>query len=330
MNTSHRNKLFGAGLLLLVVAAIGFFSLQKAPKPNEQDKLTPFSIRIGYPPVVASLPLLIAQENHLFPNGLTANATLFANSNDMLNALVANQLDILPAVSLIPILHLEIQHPGTVRLFSHSRMRPEKAFDSIIVKDSSPIRALADLAGKKIGVFPGTSASNLLKAFLKKHGVPTAEITVIQLAPPSQMASLQSGAVDALFTYEPITTTAAKLGGYRSIFGSVYADLLNPCPVGVSVISRRFEKEHPAAAKEAIESLDRAVVIQRSKLGSVRPLIEKLTKIPPDIAAAVNVVDVTLSTENDTANLQAFIDLLYEVGEIPEQIKAERLLAPSR
>jgi NitT/TauT family transport system substrate-binding protein len=286
---------------------------------------------MAYPPIVASLPMFIAEDKKLFEREkLELKKTQFANSNDMMNALVADQVDLLPAVSLIPIIHLEIQYPGRVRLFSHSRMRPTNAFDSLIVKENSPIKNLTDLENKKVGIFPGTSATNMLNAFLKKKGVNTQQISFIQLAPPAQLSSLESGAIDALFTYEPVTTIATKKGGYRSLFGSVYADLLNPCPIGASVISRNFERKNPETAAKAIKIIDEGVLFMRERPDESKKLLSRFTEMSPEISSSINVVDVTLSHENDVANLQQFIDLLYEVGEIKEKIDARRLLDPTR
>ena len=44
----------------------------------------------------------------------------------------------------------------------------------------------------------------------------------------------------------------------------------------------------------------------------------------------MNVADVTLSNQVDVANLQQFIDLLYQSGEIPERIDAHRLADPTQ
>lgn len=281
--------------------------------------------------MVATLPFTIAQQEQLFStNHVKVEDTLFTSSNDMLNSLVAGQSDLIPAISLIPIIQLEIQYPGKVRLYSHSRMSREKAIDAIIVKEGSSIRTLNDLAGKKVGLFPGTAPSNLLKAFLKKKGISTDSITLVPLPPPAQLSSLDAGAVEALFSYEPVTTSALKQGGFRQVFGSVYADLLDPCPIGASVISRDFERKHRDAAREVVDALDKATVLQRTQSEKFRPLIEKIVKVPPEVAASVNIVDATLSTEDDKANLQKFIDLLHEIGEIPESIQADRLLAPTK
>lgn len=309
-------------LSLALICAVSLASCGK-----KQDS----TVRMAYPPIVASLPLFIAEDRQSFrEKGVILDKKSFASSNDMVNAIVAGQVDVLPAVSLIPIIQLEIQYPGRVRIFSHSRMRSTNAFDSVIVKDSSGVRKLEDLNGKKVGVFPGTSAMNMFKAFLKKHNVAPQTVSFVQLAPPAQLSSLESGAVDALFTYEPVTTAAARKGGYRTIFGSVYADLLDPCPIGASVVSRDFERKNPAAASEAVSVVDQAVVFMREHPAEAKKLLPKFTELAPEIADSVNVVDVTLSNEVDEANLQKFIDLLFEIGEIPQRIEARRLIEPTR
>lgn len=287
-------------------------------------------VRIGSLPIIASLPIFIADENQLFAReGVRSRTIPFSSSNDMVNALIAGQVDVLPAVSLVPIVHLEIQFPGKVHVYSHSRMNQSNALDKIIVKDASGLRGVEDLRGKKLGVFPGTAPANMLGAFLRKHGVDPKTVAFVQLPAPVQLASLASGAVDALFAYEPVTTTALARGGHRQLFGSVYADLLNPCPIGVSVISRDFEKQHPELARRAVSALQQSVAYMASHPQESRGLLPKFMGIPPDIAARVNVADVTLSNEVDVANLQQFIDLLHDSGEIPTRIDAHRLVTPT-
>jgi ABC-type nitrate/sulfonate/bicarbonate transport system substrate-binding protein len=231
----------------------------------------------------------------------------------------------LPAVSIIPVIHLEIQSPDRVRLFSHSKMTADHAFDSIVTAADSNVAGLQDLPGKKIGVFPGTSARNLLKFFLTKQGVDTGAIQFIELAPPTQLPSLKAGAIDALYSYEPITT-AANASGCKTLFGSVYAALQPQTPFGVSVISRRYEKEHSAGAAGAIGAVDEAVAFMNEHPQDVRQLLPKYLKLDPAIAEKVNVVNVTSSKQIDAASLQRFIDLLHEAGEIPERIDAHRLI----
>src|SRR5512147_563084 len=174
-------------------------------------------VRIAYPPMLASLPVFVAQDQRIFQrHHLQAEVVSFSSSNDMVSGLVAGQVDVLPAVSLVPLLHLEIQHPGKFRVFSHSRMRRENSTYRIVVKSSSPVQTLKDLKGKKVGVFPGTSATRLVSAFLQRNGVDAGSITFVQLPTSAQVSSLESGAVDALFSYDPLILTAEP-GRYRAI-----------------------------------------------------------------------------------------------------------------
>lgn len=288
-------------------------------------------VRVAYLQIIPSLPVFIAQEQHLFDKqGLQLKAVVLSSSNDVVNSLVAGEADILPAISIVPIIHLEIQSPGRARLFSASRMSDSNSLDKLLVKESSPLRSVEDLAGKRIGVFPGTAPSHLLAAFLKKRGVDPATVKMVQLPPQTQIASLDSGAVDALYAYEPVTTTALVRGGHRQLFGSVYAALLNPCPVGGGLVSREFERAHPERAARAVRAVQQGLEFMAAHPAEARALLPKYMKLPPEIADRVNFSDVTLSNEIDLANLQRFIDLLHEIGEIPERIDAHRLVDPTR
>ncbi len=303
---------------LAIVAAIRLW-------PRRADR-----VRLAYPPIMASLPVFVAEDRQLFAHeGVSTRTVSFSSSNDMVNALVAGQVDMLPAVSLIPLIHLEIQSPGKVRVFSHSRMRPENSTYRIVVKSESKLKAVADLEGKRIGVFPGTSATRLLSTFLARKGVNAGSITFVQLPSSAQVSSLESGAIDALFAYDPLTVISAP-GRYRALSNSVYAELIEPCPLGVSVISRDFERAHPQSATRAVHALQQGIDYMASNPEQARALLPRFTRMTPETAARVNVADITLSNQVDSVVLQRFIDLLFETGEIPERIDAHRLLDPTR
>lgn len=312
----------GTGVLFLAASSTA------CRKPAPED---PGEVRVAYLQIIPSLPVFVAQEQGLFEKeGLQLKSIVLSSSNDVVNAMVAGQADLLPAVSLVPVIHLEIQSPGRVRIFSHSRMNDSNALDKIVVRDSSPLRTVQDLGSRKMGVFPGTAPSRLLAAFLRKHGVDPATVRMVQLPPQAQISALESGAVDALYAYEPVTTSALVHGGYRQLFGSVNADLLNPCPVGVSVVSREFERGHPVRAERAVRALQNGLDYMAAHRAESRALLTKYIKLSPEIAARVNVADVTLSNQVDVANVQQFIDLLHQIGEIPQRIDAHRLVDPTR
>lgn len=299
---------------------------KESPRGAEQTK-----VRVAYAPVVINLQTFIAQDRDLYKkHNLVGESKLFTSANDMISALVSGEIDVVPAVSLVPVLNLESQKPGTLRIFSHSKMTAEKPFDSILVPQDSPIQTLEDLKGKKLVVFPGTTATNLVKVFLKRKGIDPASVQYVPLPPSSHLSSLQSGGVDALFAYEPTVTSALQTGSVRKVFGSVYADLQPNSPISVSVISRKFEREHPEAAKRVIALFDEAVGAIRAEPGKCVPSLTTYTKIAPEVAGKVSIIDATLSSETQAASIQQFIDLLAEIGEIPKRLSADELLAATK
>jgi NitT/TauT family transport system substrate-binding protein len=305
-------------LAILLVAVLSF----RARKPGR--------VRIAYPPILASLPVFVAQDQQMFQHQrLQAEVVSFSSSNDMVSGLVAGQVDVLPAVSLVPLLHLEIQYPGKFRVFSHSRMRRENSTYRLVVRSSSAVQKLQDLKGKKVGVFPGTSATRLVGAFLQRNGVDPGSILFVQLPASAQVASLESGAVDALFSYDPLILIAEP-GRYRAISNSVYAELIEPCPVGVSVVSRAYERAQPEDAARAVGVIQEAIAYVGSHPQQATSLLPQFTRMTPEMARRVNVADITLSNTADAAMLQRFIDLMYEIGEIPEKIDAHRLIDATR
>jgi ABC-type nitrate/sulfonate/bicarbonate transport system substrate-binding protein len=287
-------------------------------------------VRIAYLPVMASLPVFVAEDQRLFARqGLRSQAVSFSTSNDMVNALVTGQIDVLPAVALVPLIHLEIQHPGRVRVFSHSRMRRENSTYRIVVRGDSKFESLRQLSGKKIGVFPGTSATRLVSAYLKRKSVDPAGITFVQLPPSAQVSSLETGAIDALFAYEPVALVSEP-GRYRTLSNSVYAELVEPCPLGVSVIARDFERSNRGVSGKSVSAVQEAIAFMGTHPEQAKVLLPRFTKMTPEMASRVNIADMTLSNDVDAASLQRFIDLLYEIGEIPEKLDAHRLIDPTR
>jgi ABC-type nitrate/sulfonate/bicarbonate transport system substrate-binding protein len=312
--------------ILLLTLALGCRE-QRTPSETTSVKT---SIRIAHAPVVLNLPIFLAQDRGLFAsNSLTADLKVFTSANDMINAVVAGQVDAVTGVSLVPILNLEAQNPGTVRVVLHSRMDDIHPFDGIIVKSDSPLRELGDLKGRKLGLFPGTTALNFMKAFLKQKGLNPDEVTFVQLPPASHLSALESGAVDALLAYEPTLTTALQQGA-RRIHGSIYAAMLNPSPISAAIIARRFERENPEAADRFVRALDQSIQQIRSNPAQARLSLTNHTQIPLRVANEVNLIADTLSTEVDRQNLQAFIELLRQIGELPKPVSAESLLAPTK
>jgi len=90
--------------------------------------------------------------------------------------------------------------------------------DVILAKE--PIRAVADLKGKKIGVEPMALAMFVLTRALQVHGLDISDVQAINLSQLEMDEGIKSGKIDAAVTYPPMALSLMGLPGVSRIFDS--------------------------------------------------------------------------------------------------------------
>ena len=80
--------------------------------------------------------------------------------------------------------------------------------DAIVVPKDSPIKSVADLKGKKVGVAEGSSANYNLLAQLGEAGLKYSDVQVENLQPADALAAFSNGHLDAWVIWEPYTSQA--------------------------------------------------------------------------------------------------------------------------
>lgn len=101
----------------------------------------------------------------------------------------------------------------------------------IVGRRSAGISKLADLKGKRISTFPGTSSGYFLHKMLGTVGLTIDDVTVVPISPLSDMPkALAEGRVDAVTIWEPEMENAALAIGSDAIEFSgkgIYRELFN-------------------------------------------------------------------------------------------------------
>ena len=299
---------------VIAVVAVILFARHSLSKPTVTQ--TP-KVRVAVLNLTSNLPHYIAQEEKLFEkHGLAPEFAPFASSNQAIEAMVRGDIDLGIGISFIPFITVEQKEPGKLKIHNTSRMTSEHPFDRFIVKQGSLITDIKQLAGKKVGTFPGTSATNLSKDYLKKHGIDISTIEFIQLPAQSQLPALESGAVDALFAYEPGLTLALTKGA-RAISPSVYAELVQENPIGVGVITTKFATEQPAAAKQAVAAVDEAIRYQDEQEPKARAIAKKVFNFEQAVADQFSLTPIFESTKMNKAKVKELAEKLVSIGELP-------------
>lgn len=305
-----KNKL---SLLAITLVAILLSSCNSCNTTQKNNK-----IKVGYLPMVSSLTHFVAVEKGYYKEeGVEVEANPIKTSNLIAQDLVAGHIDVGIELSIVPLLKQLENSPNSANIFSISSITSENGFDGILVKANSPLTKLENLAGKKVGVFPGTTAKNSLSEIFKTN-FPTLELpTFIELDPPLHIQSLENGDVDALFTYEPTLTLGIVNKGFKKISTSIYAMQYSPNPIGVGAVNEKWLEENPETAKAFFRAIDKAVEFIKNNPTEARQILTKEpTNLDKKVADAINIMPLSASTQIDFNNLKGYLDVLKKISEI--------------
>jgi NitT/TauT family transport system substrate-binding protein len=137
-----------------------------------------------------------------------------------------------------------------------------KAPFALLVKADSPIKTIADIAGKKLGSPAGGASIKLFPLLAKKNGLDPAKVEVINMAPNLQEQMLIRGDVDisALFTATSyMNLVAIKQDPDKDFRWIYYSDGgLDLYSNGI-MVSQKLAKEKPEAVKGLVRAINKAM-----------------------------------------------------------------------
>ena len=317
------------GVLVALVAVLTFVYVKIGPPPTTD------TVRVITPPsIIASLPVWVGDTKNMFrKRNLDINFIDLTNSRLMVEAMLAGNADILPAVSLADL--ASTGGPGNIALmhvmiYSHSRMVKNPPFESILITTGSKMSSLKDLEGKNIAVYPGMTSALAVKHFLYKNNVKTDKITFVKLPPPEHEPALMRDDVQAIHVYEPFRTASLQNLKTREIAGSVYAGLSEPSAIGASAISRNFYRKNQDVAERFLDAWNEAILFIRNQPNEARKILADRLKIPESVAMSATWVDHTATYETDFNILNNTIISSQEAGIIPEIFLLEKDMVLSK
>jgi sulfonate transport system substrate-binding protein len=143
-------------------------------------------------------------EKRLAPLGVTVNWTEFLGGPALMEAMGAGSIDFGIAGDAPPI----FAQAGGVDLAYIGVEPPSPHGEAIIALQSSPIRTVADLRGKRIALNKGSNVHNLLVRVLAANGLALADVQPVYLKPSDARAAFENGSVDAWAIWDPYLAAA--------------------------------------------------------------------------------------------------------------------------
>ena len=173
------------------------------------------TLRIGYQKSSTLIAVLKVQgtlERELAPLGVKPSWHEFTSGLPLLEALNLENLDLSADVADTVPVFAQAAH---ARLTFVAQEAPSPSAQAILVRADSPLQAVADLKGKKIGFAKAAGAHYLLIAALEKAGLSFKDIEPAYLSPADGRAAFERGAIDAWVVWDPFLSAAQRQSNAR-------------------------------------------------------------------------------------------------------------------
>ncbi|MGY8707578.1 aliphatic sulfonate ABC transporter substrate-binding protein [Bradyrhizobium sp. 18BD] len=191
-------------LRVLAAAALSFLALASSQPAMSEE------LRIGYQKSSTLTAILKTNgelEKALAPLGITVSWHEFTSGLPLLEAINIGSVDFGADVAdTVPI----FAQAAGAKLAYIAEEAASPAAQAIVVPQSSTIKTIADLKGKKIAVTKGAGSHYLLLAALSKSGLNFKDITPAYLTPADGRAAFVSNNVDAWVAWDPFLTSALR------------------------------------------------------------------------------------------------------------------------
>lgn len=238
-----RWRLLGAALLLLCAAA--------AHAGTEAGD-APARLRIGYQKY-GTLIILKSRgdlERRLAPYGVTVSWAEFFAGAPIVEAMNAGGIDF-GITGETPPVFAQAAPNSSVRYVDFEPAAP--AGEAILVPAASPLHALADLRGKRIGVARGSNAQYLLVRALQRAGLQWSDVQVVYLKPADANAAFAQGQIDAWAIWDYYLAAAQSQSATRVLAdGTGLVDNF-----GFYLARSDFLDRHPDVVRMALEEIDK-------------------------------------------------------------------------
>jgi sulfonate transport system substrate-binding protein len=253
----------------------------------------------------------------------------FAAAAPALEALNAGSIDITAGSSTASIAALAAGIP--MQVFAYQKIAP--GGEGILVKQDSPIRRLADLAGRSVAVNRGGTGEYLLMRALDTNGVPAAEVKRVYLSPGDSGAAFAQGHVDAWATWDPFVTIGLENYGARLLADGAAIGSDNAVTL---LCSRDFAARRRLLLQAVFDSCLADNLWAQQNTGEAGRIWAEAMSLPAALAPAIgrnNAVPTRGVTDADVAQIAQIADWYVSSRIIPRRPEIEagvvRLTAPA-
>src|SRR3989344_812514 len=201
--TPKKIVIFGMAALVALIVILSIAFIIPTANVTTTAASYEYKVKISYLPVVQSLLLYNAVENHYFEDaGLDVEIVRFDDPGQIVNSLIAGSTDVAANTGTGIVGIAETKAPENIKVFGFVCGDLQHLNDELLTrKDDASIRAIADLKGKSLGIIPGIQFKTMAMDILAQNDLEAeTDVRIVELAIPLQLQALASGQVDAVLT----------------------------------------------------------------------------------------------------------------------------------
>ncbi|WP_369721512.1 sulfonate ABC transporter substrate-binding protein [Bradyrhizobium sp. LLZ17] len=273
-------------------------------------------IRIGYQK--NGVPVITRQqaalEKHFAPQGIEVKWVEFSSGPPMMEAMNVGSVDYGAVGDSPPVF---AQAAGAAIVYAAGQPITNGA--GILVPKDSPIHAIADLKGKRVGFTKGSSAHNIVVQTLEKAGLTYADITPVYLTPPDAGPAFANGSIEAWAIWDPYFAIGEAKQNGRILINASEVTKSN----SFYIANREFARSHGPLLQQIVDVTTATANWAEQHRDQVAKSLATVTGIPLDIqtiAANRSAFAVGPVTDDIVATQQGVADRFYKLGLIPRPI----------
>ena len=222
--------------------------------------------------------------------------------------------------------------PGGLTIISDNYQdgQGDNASNSFFVLKDSPIKTVADLKGKKIGINAfGSAIDPPLRVMLKKNGLdPRRDVQIVEVAFPNMASAIREKRVDCGVLVIPFLAAEAPKGDLRVLFTA--RDAIGSSSVIFQVVTNSFLKANEKAVRAFLADYVQGLAWYYDPANRAKAIdqIADFTKSPKPV------LESYFATSRDyyrdrggcvpLASIQKPIDVMVEEGILAEKVDAAK------
>jgi NitT/TauT family transport system substrate-binding protein len=280
------------------------------------------SVTIAAIPTVDLAGLYVAEDKGLFARqGLRVTIVKIPSSKAIIADQLAGRVDI-SAGAYIGYITAQTAGARFRILAEASTLRPDTRV--LVTQGGSPITAVTDLVGKKIGVNGTNSIGTLLiSALLSDNGISPSKVSFVtdNAGFPAMPGQLKQGAWDAAFLGEPYVTTAEASYGEQVLADLDQGATLN-FPIDGYVATQSWAARHPKTAAAFVQAIQEGQAIADTSRPAVEAAMARFDSLAPDVTANMALPAFPTGPVDET-RMQRTADAMLQFGMLGEQYAAE-------